>query len=186
MRKNRKNRNNNTNFKAKRRLNSIVTFVCLVLVFALLGGIAVATFSSLRERNPDNLLTVDENYIRDKKTGYGLEVKVDDNGIIKLKGQSSRNEELIVQTVKLAAGTYTISGIEKPELDKVVLQATWGTGNIAYAGLDSATFTLDAEYEVTVAIVIEGTEDGENTIDWQNKTIKPVLVKGDVAGEFWK
>ena len=133
----------------------------------------------------DNLLKVDESYIDDQKTDYGLEVKVDDNGVIKFSGQTSRNEKLPVQKLTLEPGTYTISGIEDLDISKMSLAAEYGNGNVAYAGSKSATFVLEETTEVSVVITIMGTENGENTISWSNKTIKPVLVKGDKPGEFW-
>ena len=117
--------------------------VAIVAVLALIGGVAAVGISSTLERNPDNLIKFDENYIRDTKTNYGLEVNVDDNGVIKLKGETTSNEELIVQTVTLPAGQYTISGIAKPNLAKMVLRATLGAGEEAFADLGSATFTLE-------------------------------------------
>ncbi len=175
---------NQTNYKSKRRGQTALMIAGIVLIIALLAGIGVMAFSSMRERNPANLIKVDDNYVEDKVLMYGLEVDVNEDGVIKLKGQTSADEQIIVQTVKLAAGTYTLSGIDKPNLNEVVLRATWGNGNVAYAGLDSATFTLDAEYEVTIDILVKGSED-KNTVNWQNKTIKPVLVADDKPGEFW-
>ena len=174
-----------SNVKRKKFFKRLGIGVAIIAILALVGGVAAVGMGSMIERNPDNLIEFDENYLRDTKTNYGLEVKVDDNGVIKLKGETTRNEELIVQTVTLPAGTYTISGIAKPNLAKMVLRATWGAGEQALAGLDSATFTLEEDTVVTVSIVIEGS-DGENTIDWANRTIKPVIVEGNVAGDFYK
>ena len=174
-----------SNVKRKKFWKGLGIGVAIVAVLALICGVAAVGISSRLERNPDNLIKFDENYIRDTKTNYGLEVKVDDNGVIKLKGETTSNEELIIQTVTLPAGQYTISGIAKPNLAKMVLRATWGAGEEAFADLGSATFTLEEETDVTVSIVIHGSED-ENTIEWANRTIKPVIVKGDTAGDFYK
>ena len=162
-------------------LGNIITIVLLLAVFFLLIG----TVFSSRERNPKNLIKVDDKYLSSRRTDYGLEVVVEDDGVIKLKGQTTRNEKLDVQTLTLPAGTYTISGIEKPNLAKITLQATWGAGNVAFAGLESETFTLEADTLVTVSIVIEGSEGEEETIEWANRTIKPVIVSGKEPGEFY-
>lgn len=174
-----------SNYKRKKFFKGLGIGVAIIAVLALVGGIVTVGMGSLRERNPENLIKFDENYIRDTKTNYGLEVNVDDNGVIKLKGQTARNEELIVQTVTLPAGEYTISGIAKPNLAKMVLRATWGAGEEALAGLDSATFILEEETEVTVSIVINGSLD-DDAIELVNRTIKPVIVEGDTPGNFYK
>ena len=176
------NKNNN---KTKRGWKLFGSILSIILVVAFLGGAATLAISSLRERNPDNLIKVDENYAISRKTGYGLEVVVDDDGTIRLKGQTSKNEQIIVQTVTLPAGEYTISGIEDPNLAKIVLKATWGTGNVAYAGLEDK-IVLEEETAVEVSIDIQGCEDGENTISWKNATIRPVIVAGDEPGDFYK
>ena len=157
-----------------------------LLSVALLGGIATVSLNSLKERNPANLLKVDDTYLVDTNTAYGLSVEVDEDGIIKFDGQSSRRQEIIVQKLKLEPGVYTLSGINKVDITKMDLCATWGKGNIASAGTDSATFELKEETEVTVSIVIaESNREVGDTVVWQNKTIKPVLVKGTTAGDFY-
>ena len=173
--------------KVKRGWKTALKIIAIVAVVALLGGVAAMALGSLRERNPDNLIKVDENYLKDvTSNGYGLSIDVDEDGTIHLKGETSKNEEYIVQTVTLPAGTYTISGLKESNLDKVALKAVWGEGNSAISGTDNATFTLDAEYAVQVVITIQGAEDGENVIDWTNKLIRPVIVEGETAGDFYK
>ena len=172
-------------YKTKKTWKTIGIIAAIIAIVALLLAISVPFINSMRDRNPANLLKVNESYIDDQKTDYGLEVTVDDNGAIYLDGQTSRNQLLTVQTVTLKAGTYTISGIKDVDISKMYLAAKWGEGNIAYAGTENATFVLDAETEVTVVISIEGTDGGENTISWANKTILPVLVQDDKPGDFY-
>ena len=174
-----------SNYKTKKIWKRIGIGVAIVALLAVALALANGMLSGFRDRNSDNLIKLDDNYLKSKKTDYGLEVVVDDDGVIKLKGQTTRNEELIVQTVTLPAGTYTISGIAKPNLSKIVLRATWGEGNVAYAGLDSQTFTLEGETLVTVSIVVEGAEGDDNTIDFVNRTIKPVIIEGKEPGDFY-
>ena len=164
---------------------TIGIIVAIVALGALLLSIGIPFINSMRDRNPANLIKTGDGYLKSKVTDYGLEVKVDENGAIHFDGQTSRNELLTVQTVTLGAGTYTISGIKDVDISKMYLAAKWGEGNIAYAGTESATFVLDAETEVTVVINIFGTEDGENTISWANRTVLPVLVQDDEPGDFY-
>ena len=172
-------------FKTKSKSKKILKIVGIIAVVALVSAMAASLVSNMRDTNPDNLIKVNETYIQSQKTNYGLEVTVEDDGTIKLKGDTSANEELIVQTLTLPAGTYTISGIEKVNLAKMTLCAKWGGGNVANAGTGNATFTLDAETEVTVSLIIEGSEDGESNIEWANRTIRPVIVEGTEEGKFY-
>ena len=172
--------------KKKGFLKWLLIIVGGVLALALLGGLASVGLESLKERNPANLLTVDEGYLVDTNTAYGLSVDVDSDGVIKFDGQSSRRDEIFVKTLTLEPGVYTLSGINKVDITKMDLRATWGNGNVASAGTDSAIFELTETTEVTVSIVIAASNsEVGNTIVWQNKTIKPVLVKGINAGDFY-
>lgn len=172
------------NFKSKGKIKKILKIVGIVAVVALIGGMALSLVNNSRQRNDDNLIKVDDTYIQSQKTNYGLEVTVENDGTIKLKGNTSANEELPVQTLTLPAGTYTISGINKVDLSKMTLCAKWG-GNVAHAGTGSETFTLENETEVTISIIIEAAEDGESTIAFENRIIRPVLVEGEEPGEFY-
>ena len=179
-------KNNTKHNKKKRGWKTAGIIVAVIAIVALVAGAATTLLGSMRETNPKNMIKVDEGYMRDvKNNGYGLSIDVKDDGTIRLKGQTSKNEEFTVQTVTLSAGTYTISGLES-NLDKVVLKAVYGEGNAAISGMDNATFTLESESEVRVVLTIQGSEDGNNTIDWTNNTIRPVIVGGSEAGDFYK
>ncbi len=174
------------NMKKRKIGKTILIIVATILCLGLVAGVGGALYEKvIAERNPDNLLKVDDTYIKSQKTNYGLEIDVDDNGVIKLEGNTSANEELVVQTVTLPAGTYTISGIEKPNIAKMTLAAKVD-GNSYYAGLSNDTFTLEAEKAVTIVINVQTGEGDEKTIDYVNRTIKPVLVKGEEIGDFYK
>ena len=172
--------------KKKGFIKWILIILSALLGLSLLVGLASVGLSSLRERNPANLLTVDEGYIGDMVTLYGLTVDVDADGVIKFDGQSSGNDLFVVKRLTLDPGVYTISGINKVDVTKMDLYVTWGNGNIAQAGTSSATFELTEKTEVSVEIFVAASNDEVGkTIVWQNKTIKPVLVKGSLAGDFY-
>ena len=174
------------NMKKKGFLKILGIVLLSLLAVALLAGLAVGGLSSLRERNPANLLVVDDSYAVDTHTAYGLSVEVDSDGVLKFDGQTSRRDEFVIKTIMLEPGVYTLSGINKVDITKMDLCATWGNGNIASAGTDSATFELTEATEVTVSIVIAASnKEVGNTIAWQNKTIRPVLVKGATVGDFY-
>lgn len=170
------------NFK-KKKMPVWAQVLVAILAIALLGGVATVAFANgfLQERNEKNLLTVDDTYLKDTKLTNGIELDVTEDGAIHIKGDPSDNASVIIQEVKLAAGTYTISGIEKLDTNKVMLCVSYGNGNIAIAGDTSATFTLDAEE--TVSVELRFVKDAE--IHYANRTIRPVLVEGDEPGDFY-
>lgn len=172
------------NFKTRRTLNKIGKIALIILAVALCLGCVSMVVANVRERNEDNLIKVDDNYLPERNPGYGIFFDVDDDGVIKVKGdKASGNVEAIIQTVELEAGTYTLSGIEKPDQGKMTLTAQWGAGEVCYAGLFEAngTFTLTEKTTVTIVLNIMADED----IAYANRTIKPVLVEGDDVGDFY-
>ena len=176
------------NVRRKRIWKTVGIIAAVVAIVALVAGVAVVGLSAMRERNPDNLIKVDDDYMESiENNGKGLSVDVKEDGTIKLKGKPTASDQFIVKTFVLDAGTYTISGLENPDLTKILLGVMWGSdGNVskAYAGLDSQTFTFAEATEVTVFIdVYADAEDSD--IEWQNRTIRPVIVEGDEPGEFY-
>ena len=170
------------NFK-KKKMPVWAQVLVAVLVIALLGGVATVAFANgfLQDRNKDNLLIVDSTYLKDKDLLNGIELDVTEDGAIHIKGDPSDNASVIIQEVKLAAGTYTISGIEKLDMNQIYLCVMYGSGSMAIAGDTSATFTLTAEETVSVELHIVK----DSKIPYANRVIRPVLVKGEKAGEFY-
>lgn len=186
-----KKRKNKTekNFKKKRTFKTVLTVVATVLVSTLLVsvvGFATSGFTNgdpqswfQKERNPDNLIDVKEYLLEDgRDDGKGIKVKVDDDGVIKLNGKATSENNFRVAEVVLEPGTYTISGIKS--CDGYALEVIGANNLHAKAGISSATFTLEQTETVTVSIyVAEGTH-------LFNKTFQPCLVNGDAAGEMLK
>lgn len=172
------------NFKTRRTLNKIGKIALIILAVALGLGCISMVVANVRERNEDNLIEVNDTYFPTKNYGHGLEFDVDEDGVIKIKGEKATGSiEAIIQTVELDAGTYTLSGLEKPNQDEMFLSAEWGEGEVCIAGIDDAngTFTLTEKSTVTIVLhITSGTE-----IKYANRTIEPVLVEGDDVGEFW-
>ena len=172
------------NFKTKRILNKVGKIALIVLAMALGLGCVSMFVAGTREVNPDNLIKVDDNYLPERNPGYGVSFDVDDDGVIKINGnKTSGHVEAIIQTIELEAGTYTLSGIAKPDQGIMTLTARWGAGEFCYAGLykENGTFTLTEKTTVTIVLNIMADVD----IPYANKTIKPVLVADDEPGDFY-
>ena len=176
--------NNKTNFKKKKQKSLAMKIVAAIFVLALIGGIITFAFSNgfLRDRNEENLISL-EGYIVDQKDLYGIELDVKDDGAIKIKGDTKENVDFLIQSVELEAGTYTLSGIEDPNLGIITLNARYGNGGVAYAGDTSATFTLSEKTTVSIYLSVVESEEG---ISYVNRTIRPCLVEGQTAGDFYK
>ena len=155
----------------------------MILLIAILGGL-IASFALTvadgfeRELNPDNLMPA-EYLIEDGDTnGVGIDISVNDDGVIKLNGKATSDDEYSVCFITLKPGTYTISGI-KSNLDGVALKVLYNGNMSAVSGLMDDTFVIETETTVEVVITVaEGT--------WCiNKTIKPVIVEGEKPGDFY-
>lgn len=177
------------NFKKKRTFKKFFGIIATVLLCTLLVsvvGFATSGFTNgdpqtwfQKERNPDNLIDVKNYLLEDgRDDGKGIKVKVDDDGVIKLNGKATSENNFRVAEVVLEPGTYTISGIKS--CDGYALEVIGANNLHAKAGISGATFTIEQTETVTVNIyVAEGTR-------LVNKTFQPCLVEGDVAGEMLK
>lgn len=168
---------------SKNKIKRILKRAVLILVIAILGGIigsfAVAGSSLIdRSPNPDNFIKTENYLVKDKDTNdKGIDVTVKKDGTIKLNGIASEDDEYVVASLSLDPGTYTISGM-KSNKDSVGLKVIYGSKEY-FAGTSEDTFTLATKTTVSVVIYVsEGT--------WNiNRTIRPVLVEGTTAGEFY-
>ena len=167
----------------KQKTKRTIKRIALILAVALVGGIMgsmVAGGTSLfnRDLNEDNLIKVENYLIQDEDdNGNGIEVTVKEDGTIKLNGTAKSDDEYTVTEILLQPGTYTMSGV-KSDKKGAGLKAVFGA-NEHYAGTSSDTFVL--ETATTVSIVVYAVED----TFCLNKTIRPVLVAGDDAGDFY-
>ena len=166
--------------KTKRTLKRIALVALIAILGGVVGSFAVSGSSMFdRDLNPDNLIKVENYVVQDKDdNGNGVDVKVDDDGVIKLNGKATADDEYIVTELVLEPGEYTLSGF-KSDKSKVGLKATFGTSE-HYAGTSSDTFVLESSTTVTIVVYVAEDHYCLNT------TIKPVLVTGDEAGEFYK
>ena len=174
------------NFKSKRVTRSIAFFATVVLVCTtLMTGIAFisdgfekkpdAWFST--EVNPDNYIKLENYKIKNgQDDGNGIKYSVSDKGVIRLNGKATEDISIVLADVVLEAGTYTISGVDSCTNYGLVVD---GANVDAKAGVTNDTFTLEQAATVTVSIYVN-----EGTF-LLNKTIKPVLNKGDTPIDFY-
>ena len=161
------------------KIAGIVMLCAIVSVGAvtLSGGIN-------KELNPDNLIDINgEGYIKSQNTARGVEIDVDEDGIIKLSGKATSSGTVTVATVELQPGTYTLSGVENPNIDEFGMRLQYGSGDVAFADTQSATFEITAVE--TVSIIIYWADDYSFNM-FTNKKVMPVLVSGKTAGSFYK
>ena len=166
----------------------IIIIVCVLLTFALctlFGFLTNGTWNvndmELRSVNEDNLIKVDSYDVEDLNTGLGYTIDVTENGQIKISGENETEEsqQIKVQELTLAKGTYTFSsGVKGTSKNGYNMAIVIGE-NTYYAdfGTDS-TFTVEEEATVTVYINIGAKTEC-------NVTFSPVLIEGEEAGDFF-
>ncbi|MBQ8141067.1 MAG: hypothetical protein IJ038_05165 [Clostridia bacterium] len=185
----RRNNQDGESYKTKRTLKTIAIAVVVTLTATLCASVVgfmsdgfenteVSTWFE-KEVNEANIIKVGaEGYVlaEEDDNGNGVTVKRDENGVIKLNGKSSADQSWIVGTFTLEAGTYTVSGVDSSL--KCGLKVT-GPNIEVKAGTTNDSFTIEDTTTVTVSIYTAA------DAFFLNKTIKPVLVVGETAGEFY-
>ena len=136
------------------------------------------------DRNEDNLLTGKYGWKDDVyNVGDGYKLTASNDGTVKINGKytgSNGSAVISLENVTLAAGTYTISGAPNGGNATYKLQAVYdGVTVVADFGSAGGTFTLTTSEEVTVQLVLY------DDFDFNNVTIRPVLVEGSEAGSFY-
>ena len=174
--------------KSTIKMLAIVAVACVVMAFIgnITGGFQTSLKdASLRPRNPDNLLSGEYGWKDDVyNVGDGYKLSVKNDGSIIIYGEltgSSNSTTISLETVTLAAGTYTISGAPNGGNATYYLKATVsGKDYIADFGTEGGTFTLTSSSEVTVSLVLFADHE------FNYVKIQPVLVEGDEAGTFYE
>lgn len=163
----------------------ILIALAIVLLVSFIGRITGGWSKdwedvTILERNEKNLLTGD---FEDYNVGDGITVTARKDGTLYLNGEYKGAEQSVtvdIETLSLAAGTYTLSGAPKGGNYTYHLKVTYGsTTVIGDYGTTKGTFTLGSDTEVNVQLVVFG--DNE----FKNVKIQPVLVEGSEAGDFY-
>ena len=162
-------------------------FVGVALALVILCGAVMNLYGAFdkKEANPENLVGIEaigeDDYPISKEgnTGYGVTIDVNDLGAIKVKGTAT-GADLVwdVCTVKLAAGTYTLTaGVDDVSKFGYAVRLDDGKNGYIYADIDD-TFTVSAETTYTLQVYVA--EDTK-----VNTTFYPVLVEGASEGDFY-
>ena len=168
-----------------KKIGVIVISVALLATLVALIGVATEGFTSfknpsIREPNPDNLITLDNYKIieieDDKETGYTI--AINDDGVITIKGENEAEEavKIVVQDVVLEADKeYTLSSGAKTSNKTYFVTIENADGSVEF---EEETFEVKTAGTYTVYITIKG----ETEI---NETFELVLIEGDKAGSFY-
>ena len=170
--------------KTKNFLIIVAAILVTVITLSVLGSLSDG-FSNwdtstwqLRDRNKENLLS---GKFTDYNPGNGITAKAKDDGTIILDGEYVGSESSVVipvEVVALSEGTYTFTGAPKGSTGTYNLQLVYD-GKTVYSDFDGCTFKLESAASVTVQIVVYP------KVEINNVTIRPVIVAGDEAGDFY-
>ncbi len=173
-------------YKTKRILTVVAMLLICVAATSLIGSVSGGFTKkinewTLRDRNPDNLLT---GKFSEYNGGDGFTVTSRSDGTLVLDGEylASGTQTVTVETVTLSAGTYTLSGAPKGGNYTYYLQVTSDSNVLAKGdGFDSTdgTFTLSSSGTVTVSLVVS------SGVEYKNVLIRPVLNEGKEAIDFY-
>lgn len=168
---------------AKRVILILCCILATVFLVSIIGSVTNG-FDDLfnpsewnaKEINQDNLIKKSLYTISTESHPEGIDVTVNDDGLIRVKGENKTDEDfsLDICTVSLPAGKYTFtSGVAGCSASKYYLIA--GT---YYADFNNNTFELTTETELTVSMIVK---PGEKI----STTFSPVIVPGEESGSFY-
>lgn len=174
--------------KSTIKMIAIVAVACLAMAF--IGHITDGfqtnlKDASIRGRNPDNLLSGDYGWKDDVyNVGDGYKLTAKNDGSIVITGEYTGTDGSAVidlEEVTLSAGTYTLSGAPNGGNATYLLRVSYGSTNvIGDFGAEGGTFTLSSSTEVTVQLLLYPEHEFLRT------TVRPVIVEGSEAGEFYE
>lgn len=175
--------------RLKTNTKLILVALAVIAVVSFLGNITDGfqihlKDATLRDRNESNLLTGKYGWKDDVyNNGDGYKLTAGKDGTVTINGEytgSSASATVVLEKVTLSAGTYTISGAPNGGNQTYLIRANTGSGSyVADFGAEGGTFTLTTSTEVTIELVLFG------DFEFNNVKIRPVLVDGSEAGEFY-
>ena len=163
--------------------NLLITVLIAVVCSSCLGWLT-AGFQNFdvaqrfeKERNPDNLITISSVTLATTRHSSGIDVTVDEDGVVTLDGKVTEDIQLPYATVSLQPGEYILSGDEKGSAGTYYLSIVVGEQTI-YGNLDGK-FTVETAGSYTITINVEA--------DTQLRNVKlyPVINSGDSAVDFY-
>lgn len=165
---------------------SIAVLLVAVAACSFLGSISDGFTNwedaTLVERNSANLLT---GKFTDFNDGNGVNATARKDGSIILSGKNLTDADLVipVETLNLAAGTYTLSGAPKGSNLSYHIVAKYTDGSdavqTAISDFSNKTFTIVGQQNVEISIVVTAKTSVNNVL------LRPVLVSGNEIGDFY-
>ena len=169
----------------KKSTKKSIAIIAIAVVICTCLGWLTAGFQSLdfaerfqRERNSENLITIEDVSLTSVNHESGIEVTVDDNGVVTLNGESDEDLVLTYATVALEPGDYILTGAEDGSKSTYYLSVTVGSDVIK--GDFNGEFTVKTAGTYTIQIHIKG----ETAL--KNVKLYPVVNEGDEAVKFYK
>ena len=169
----------------KTRTKTLISAVAIAVLLCTLLGWLTSGFQNFnfkekfeKERNAANLIELDDVTLKSGKHASGIEIKVDENGVVTLNGTVGEDVTLSYATVSLEEGDYILSGSEDGSKTTYYL-STVNNGQTVMGDFPGA-FEVSAEGSFTVTINVKA-----NT-ELKNVKIYPVLNSGSEAVEFFK
>ena len=145
--------------KTKKRIITVAVAVAAVVCIGMVLGLTGVLDGTLRKRSEDNLITLDciedagvelgESY---KSKVSDVTVTVSEEGVIKLEGTATDDDEITYAKVKLPAGVYRFTGA--PDSSKKTYQLVLTDGTAVYQADDEDVISISAEAEYTVKVLI--------------------------------
>lgn len=190
-----------------RRHRRVITIVAAVLLTALVVGL-IASMTSVfakvensnifnsKERNKNNLVSVEDYISWDGDVHDGVEISVDENGVITLNGEAKKDTRIVLRTDTFEVpkkGYFTLSGCLDGSLDTYYLALTDLGDSTDPKGYMKEIVNTDANHTPTVVapykewtfpqwdlniVIKEG-------VKLNNVKIYPAVLSG-VDTSFWK
>ena len=167
----------------KKTKKAIAIVAAILGTVILLGVFGVINVDKLRERNDDNLITEKSivlESIDDKDTD--VKIDVDENGVVKLRGEASVFCEYVYATVELEPGTYSFTGAEDGTLKTYYMALRVDENDMVRSDGDPITIAEAGEYDIVLVIQ----EDCKFPL--LGAKLYPLLLPADDAEDasFWK
>ena len=173
---------------SKSNKKMIITIVASVLAAVTLVGVLGQTFGlfnkdlkdiTLRDRNEDNVITLDNITLEEYDDGNGVKATVEKDGRVKLSGKSETSNDIKIEYAKLelAPGEYTLVGAPKGSNGSYHLVADYN-GKEYISDFNNNKFTVTAKATVTISIVVK-----PDTLVYA--TLYPVLYTGADEVSFY-
>ncbi len=189
------------------RHKRVINIVCIILVTVLVVGL-IASMTSVfakvensnifnnKERNKNNLVSVSDYSSLDDTTQDGIEISVDDNGVITLNGTAKKDTRICLRTSTFTVpkkGYFTLSGCLDGSLSTYYLALT-DLGNTSDAnGWMNEVVNTDAKHApVLVAPYAEWTFPQwdlnifvKEGVEMNHVKFYPAVLSGEDTS-FWK